>query len=137
MRTYKFHHQKISIMNHHITDAVAYKRGFDRGYTLCINMKKITVEFSAVLRSVVSKDFQNSYGIGVKDGYNTGLQYIKRELVDEKLKQKEVELQKNKQPIDLETSFKSIMRLQTRQADMRRIKEKQQERERDDHDLER
>ena len=66
------------------------KRGFDRGYTLCVNRKKLKREVSAILRSIVSKDFQNNYGWGLQDGYNTGKHYVKRELISEKQKEEEM-----------------------------------------------
>lgn len=86
-----------------ITDADAYKRGFDRGYTLCLSMKKLTREFSAVLRSVASKDFQHSYGLGLQDGYSEGFRNVKKDLAQQKLEEYQAEQQPQKQQKDTRT----------------------------------
>ncbi len=106
-----------------ITDIEAYKRGFDRGYTLCVNRKKLKREVSAILLSIASKDFQNNYGWGLQDGYNTGKHYVKRELISQKQKEQEIEEPNLDKPIDINTTFDNIMRTQQRQAEMQQLQQ--------------
>lgn len=118
-------------MHHQITDAEAYKRGFERGYTLCLSMKKLSREFSAVLKSVVSKDFQHSYGIGLQEGYNEGFRNVKKELAQQKLEEHQMR-QQNQQEVIHQKSQAHNKRLQQRQAEMQHQQQQQdKEEERD------
>ncbi|MEL6659151.1 MAG: hypothetical protein AAFP77_31615 [Bacteroidota bacterium] len=114
-----------------VKDLKAYGEGFNRGAYLANTHKKLTSVQASFIRSLLSRDYSQSYMQGIYDGWQSSFERLRQKLKDQAIDSPSFQRAK-RAPEEIEA-----LREQERQSRAARMQQMTQQREMDGPDMDR